>query len=265
MNEKLQYASMLELPVSSSTITVKPIKKKKVKKRKDLSPEVVKQELLDKINSETVESASETDENGLLPVADSLLEKEQEAIIEETSTATVSKKVKKPFKFSVIGVQLALVVLLIGVIALTNVLNANSGLNVFMKSLFSPAQTVSADLREFNSFVPVLAFDEELILSDDGILTVSGEGSVYSPCNGVISMVTSNEDGSFTVEIAHSENFSTRIEGLTYLYQAEGDTVYSNIPVGYMKDFETSFCFLGIDGAVITGYEVVDGTVIWAV
>ena len=37
MNEKLQYASMLELPVSSSSITVKPIKKKKAKKRKDLS------------------------------------------------------------------------------------------------------------------------------------------------------------------------------------------------------------------------------------
>ena len=265
MNEKLQYASMLELPISSSTITVKPIKKKKVKKRKDLSPEVVKQELLDKVNSETIEPVIEETESSLLQESEPVLEKEQESVIEETSTVTVSKKVKKPFKLSVISVQLALVVLLVGVIALTNMLNANSGLNVFMKSLFSPAQTVNADLREFNSFVPVLAFGEELTLSDDGILTVSGEGSVYSPCNGVISMVTRNEDGSFTVEIAHSENFSTRIEGLTHLYQAEGDAVYSNIPVGYMKDFETSFCFLGIDGAVITGYEVVDGTVIWAV
>ena len=265
MNEKLQYASMLELPVSSSSITVKPIKKKRVRRKKDLSPESVKQELLDKVNRDAESVSLEEVKENQIELSSNPQAQEGEIEENTTSLATVSKKEKKPFRLSVISVQLALVVLLVGIIAVTNVVNTNSGINVFMKSLFSPAQTVEADLREFNSFVPVLAFEEELTLSDSGILSVSGEGSVYSPCDGVVSMVKTNDDGSFTVEIAHSENFSTRIEGLTYLYSAEGDSVYSNIPVGYMKDFETSLCFLGVDGAVITGYEVVDGTVVWAV
>jgi hypothetical protein len=157
-----------------------------------------------------------------------------------------------------------LVVLLVGVIAVTNILNPNSGINVFMKSLF-PSEQVVVDNREFNEFEPVINLSREATILENGVLSVSGAGSIYSPCDGTITAVTKMEDGSYSLEIAHSENFSTLITGLTYAYMMEGEKVYYNIPVGYMEDFNTTLCFLGADGAIITGYEIVDGAVIWAV
>ena len=154
--------------------------------------------------------------------------------------------------------------LLVGVIAVTNILNPNSGINVFMKSLF-PSEQVVVDNREFNEFEPVINLSREATILENGVLSVSGAGSIYSPCDGTITAVTKMEDGSYSLEIAHSENFSTLITGLTYAYMREGEKVYHNIPVGYMEDFNTTLCFLGADGAIITGYEIVDGAVIWAV
>ena len=49
MNEKLQYASMLEIPVQSCNISYKPIKKK-TKKKKAVQDDV-KEKLLTKINN----------------------------------------------------------------------------------------------------------------------------------------------------------------------------------------------------------------------
>ena len=263
MNEKLQYASMLEIPTTTCNVTIKPIKKKRAKKQKDVSPETVKQELLEKVNasSEQAEEEMATEQTSLILPQEEEVQPSQELV----ESAVVTKKMKKPFKLSIIGVQLAIVTLLIGVIALTNLLNANSGINVFMKSLFSPSTQLTIDEREFNEFTPVISFSEEQTLLENGVITISGEGSVYSPCNGKVLSVVKLDDGSYTVEIAHSENFSTRIGGLTFVYMLEGEEVYANIPVGYMGEFGVEMCFLGADGAIITGYEVVDGAVIWAV
>ena len=53
MNEKLQYASMLDIPVNTCTITYKPVKKRRfLKKRKSVSDDA-KSALMNKINSET--------------------------------------------------------------------------------------------------------------------------------------------------------------------------------------------------------------------
>ena len=50
MNEKLQYASMLEIPVNSCNITSAPLKKRKVRRKKTRADEDVNKELLDKVN-----------------------------------------------------------------------------------------------------------------------------------------------------------------------------------------------------------------------
>ncbi len=262
MNEKLQYASMLEIPVTTCSVNFKPIKKKKTVK-KDLSPEAVKKELLDKVNEKTTEK-TKTEETATVKKAESKIEEKKE-VKKEEKTSTVSKKEKTPFKFSVIGIELAVVVLLIGVIALTNIFNPNSGINVFMKNLFSKEVEVSVDDREFNEFDPVIAMGSDITLSENGVLTVSGSGSVYSPCDGTVASVSKMEDGTYSMEIAHSENFSTLISGLTFAYMVEGESVYYNIPVGYIEEQGVTMCFLGADGAIITGYEVIDGAVIWAV
>ena len=52
MNEKLQYASMLEIPVSTCNISsVKPKRKRFIRKKK-VNDEQVKQQLLEKINGQ---------------------------------------------------------------------------------------------------------------------------------------------------------------------------------------------------------------------
>jgi hypothetical protein len=258
MNEKLQYASMLEIPVTTCSVNFKPIKKKRTVK-KDLSPEAVKKELLDKVNEKATEKPKK-EESVTIKKAESKIEEKK-----EEKTATVSKKEKTPFKFSVIGIELAVVVLLIGVIAVTNILNPNSGINVFMKSLFAKEIEVSVDNREFNEFDPVITMGSDITISENGVLTVGGSGSVYSPCDGTVASVSKMEDGTYSMEIAHSENFSTLISGLTFAYMVEGESVYYNIPVGYIEEQGVTMCFLGADGAIITGYEVIDGAVIWAV
>ena len=51
MNEKLQYAEMLEIPVNTCNITYKPPKKRKGR-AKNVDADKVKAELVDKINME---------------------------------------------------------------------------------------------------------------------------------------------------------------------------------------------------------------------
>ena len=52
MNEKLQYATMLEIPVNTCNVTFQPTKKRKTRRKKDVNPEAVKQQLMNKINAE---------------------------------------------------------------------------------------------------------------------------------------------------------------------------------------------------------------------
>ena len=63
MNEKLQYASMLEIPVSTCNVTYKPTKKRRFGRKKSAATEDVKKELLKKVNAisevESVPSAPE--------------------------------------------------------------------------------------------------------------------------------------------------------------------------------------------------------------
>lgn len=63
MNEKLQYASMLEIPVNTCKVTYKPVKKRRLRGRKPKACEEVKNELVKKVNAvsekENLSGASE--------------------------------------------------------------------------------------------------------------------------------------------------------------------------------------------------------------
>lgn len=258
MNEKLQYASMLEMPESSTTITYKPIRKRRTKKRKDLEPEAVKKELLDKLNSKTEHLEEPTAESN--PIYDA------SSVASLNSSEEPSEERRKSFKFSTVTFQLIIAVLLIGVIAITNIVNENSGINVFMKSLFAPQEKIVVDEREFSDFSPVFSFGEtENITLTDGVVTFSGKGSVYSPCEAVVESITQNGEGLYTLTLSHSANFSSKIEGLKFVYAGVGDKVFSTIPVGYVDNEKASLCFFNEEKALITGYEIIDNTVVWAV
>ena len=56
---------------------------------------------------------------------------------------------------------------------------------------------------------------------------------VYPAANGTVESVQQNTDGSYTVKIAHSDTFTGVFNGLDTVYYGEGDTVLSNVPLGY--------------------------------
>jgi hypothetical protein len=201
MNEKLQYASMLEIPVNTVNVTLKPSKKRR-RKSKALDDEKVKQELIEKVNSETVESLEQSsDYYSEEPSNETLGENFVEENFEQSETVTVKPmtKQKKKSRFSVIAVQFAAIGALVATIFLTSALNANSGINVFFRNVFSEDNTQTVDAREFSDFAPVINLNTEQYVLEDGVMTLNAVGSVYSPCNGTITDVTLDGNGRYTV------------------------------------------------------------------
>lgn len=265
MNEKLQYATMLEIPVSTCSVTYAPAKKKRAKKKKKVDHEQIKQELLTKINQESEEqNAKAYSDYTETPEQAS---EEREIAIEPTEELVDTPK-KSAFKFSVVGLQLCIVGVLVAVIFLTNAFYPESGINVFMQRVFGgePTDTQVLDERTYQEFAPVIALSNgSTAVLQDGKISVSGTGSVYAPCNGKITSIVKGEDGKFSVEVSHSENFKTVLTGLDYAYASQDDEVYFNIPVGYVKDGGVEMCFTDNTGAMITDYQLTDGSIIWAV
>ena len=278
MNEKLQYATMLEIPVNTANITYKPVKKRRMFKKKQRSPEAVKEELLSKVNAEieTVEQAlpaeSETE------ISAEITETFAETPADETATvagdseaqednqvyasASVRKKKRKPFfKFSVISAEIVAIAVLVGAIFLTNAVYSDSAINVFMRKVFS-VETAAVE-KTYKDFSPVMNFDGEMSL-DNGVISYSGSGAIYAPADGTVSSVVQEENGTYTMNIAHSAVFSSTLSGLSYAYLGEGDSVFGNIPVGYVKGGGFTMCFNAED-AVITDYTIEDNAVLWAV
>ncbi len=272
MNEKLQYASMLDIPISTSSVSA-ITKKKKVRKKKRINDELVKEKLLKKINQE----------QDLLDVLDaqtSLVAQEnntsvdfygenqievQESLEQNTSNVFVSskRKNKKPFKFTIVGFQLMIIGLLVATILLTNALYENSGINVFLRGVFG-SDVTQVDTREHVDFSPIISMgDNSGVIVSDGVITFAGEGSVYAPCDGIVKNIVETQTGRYDIEIEHSQNFKSIISGVERIYVSQGDTVYSNIPVGYLEPDGATICFTDSEGELLDGYQMVGNMVVW--
>ncbi len=309
MNEKLQYATMLEIPVSTCSITERSGEKKRRTHKKKVNHEQVKKQLMDKINDDVKvinhpvdsyvskaqilerlnsEERPLEDREDVLPNCEQeYLEQlnapeepvsEQEIFVqdgesevpvkEEKSVTVYSAERKKKFRprISVIGVQLMVIGFLVATIFLTNALYVDSGINVFLRNVFGVKEVTAVDAREFDEFAPVVAMgDNSGVTVADGVITYSGEGSVYAPCDGVVTGKIFDDAGKFTLEITHSTNFKTVLSGVDIAYVELDDKVYGNIPVGYLNADGATMCFTHGDGTVISNYQIVDGAVVWAV
>ena len=274
MNEKLQYASMLDMPVSTCSVSTLP-KKKKFRKKKRVNDELIKAELLEKVNSQqdlaemggSVQQTSLVAQNNGLEIArgeQGLLE--HEMILEQNTSnvfASSQKHKKSPFRITVVGVQLVIIGLLVATILLTNALYENSGINVFLRGVFGTESAV-VDTREYSEFSPVISMgDNKGIDISEGMITFAGEGSVYAPCDGIVSKITETQSGRYDIEIEHSQNFKSIISNVERVYVKEGDAVYKNIPVGYLEADGASICFTNSEGELLEGYQMVGNTVVW--
>ena len=307
MNEKLQYATMLEIPVNTCNITYKPQKRHRKKSKKQVLAEDVKTKLLNKVNKslendkkiptsantlleadnslqlegqanytnqllegqDNVENTGYIDEQLLKKDIEIGQQSESSVEIKEVSSVDRKKRSKKEKrqnkKSAFLGVQLAIIGALIGIIFLTNSFYPNSALNVVFNSIFgSPAEAVAE--KTYNEFSPVLSLgDSGEYLLTGGTVSCTTSGTIYPPCSGVISSVTKNNDGKFSMEIEHTSQFKSIISGLDYAYHEVGEKVFDNIPVGYVSGEEVSLCFVNGEGEVITNYQLDGNSVLWAV
>jgi len=265
MNEKLQYAEMLEIPVNTCNITYKPPKKRKTQ-RKTVDGDKVKAELMDKINSEQVELKTEDLESPEEITEERLSEPQVES---ENQSITVSIKQvekstgKKAPKFGIIGIQLSVIGILLATIFLTNALFVDSGINVFFRSVFG-TEVNATDEREYSDFAPVINLGNTPYALENGVITFAGAGSTYSPCDGTVISLSVGEDGKYAMEVAHSNNFKTLLSGLDLAYFKVGDMVKANIPVGYVLGENATICFYNGD-SVITDFTIDQNSVVWAV
>lgn len=263
MNEKLQYAEMLDIPITS-TVNVIPAKKR-VKRKKKVDIEEVKETLIEKVNSiepefEPInEPAKEKIEN--LDQGEVVCQTETEE--EQLSSVKVVKE-KKKSRFNVIGLQLCIIGVLVAGIFLTNAFVPNSGLNRIFADAFGSGEAQTVDERVYTDFAPEL-IESGVFTLEDGVISIGGKTSVYSPVNGKVVSVIKGDDGLYTIEVEHSKNFSTIFSGLDHAYRVAGEQALKNVPIGYSSSGNAKMTFYGTDNAKIVNYTIAENTVIWAV
>lgn len=245
MNEELDYAEMLEIPVETMSVEKKSKRKKfrLVRGEKDLKDEVVSS-----VN-ERLETRDPT-------YAESTR-------IERTEEPAPAKN--KTHSLLLWG-EFAVACILCAVIFFTNVFLPESAINTFVKSLF--AQTETADLRTYADFKlsPVVnEFTEaEITVSDTGVMSFTAKCSVYSPADGVVAAINGDKEKGYTVEIHHSEKFYTIMSGLDSVYYAAGEEVKKTIPLAYSDgEGEVRVMFYS-EGSLISGYSVGEDGISWS-
>ena len=266
MNEEIEYAEMLEIPVSTVNVIHKK-RRKKAQKTEQTDIPTLKDSVIAQVNTRV------EDEQVIIP-ADQLAESANsqgyvdfDSVPERIDTVrlfadeTERKNAYAENFFSevdeendegmyemkqetrgqkalrlTLGIEFAAVCALCGAIFLTNVFVPNSAVNTFFRAVTEPTVQQS-DAREYSDFTlsPVVSelSDAELSLSAAGVLSFTDECCVYPAVDGEVSEVTRNEDGTYTLKIGHSDSFSGVIAGLNQVYYAVGDEVKCNVPVGY--------------------------------
>lgn len=240
------YMKMIEVPVQSCDVVVKP----KRKKQKD-----VKEEVIQKINEDVnVKEYSSVRRKAFKP-RKTVVRKNKVKKIEPIETQTVSVKSSR---FDIVSVQVVAVFVLIVGIILTNIFLEDSGMNNLLRSVFG-TDTQSVSTLEFSEFQPLSPSKTGEVSLEGGVMSVNG-GSVYSPCDGVIERIDT-VDGKFNVTVRHSDSFSTLISGLELCYGAVGETVYSNIALGYSE--ETMLVSMFDGNSLLTEYTIAENEIVW--
>ncbi len=298
MNEEIEYAEMLEIPVSTVNVVKKPKKRKKtaVPTEEQALPQknALKESVIAQVNERldetpSPEPAPQTDENdgGRLdfdPIPDridtvrlySTDEKrrfgyENTLSPEETELENDEKEGGRYALNShytpksvrrVLGVEFALSCALCGAIFLTNVFMPSSAVNTFFRALSEPQASTQTDNRTYTDFElsPVVSenSDAELTLSPTGVLTFTDDCHVYPSASGKISEVSQSADGLYVVKIGYSDTFTGVISGLTSAYYGVGDEVKANVPVGYSNGEQEVQFTMYSSGELLNCFQLTD-------
>lgn len=242
--DNLEYAEMLEIPVS----TVNVVKKRGFFRRKAVQKEDLKDDVLASVNSR-----AEAEDVSV----------RADFIQTEDLTEPVATKTKTSDGTNTILIAEAVAAcLLAGGIFLTNALVDNTAINNLVAGFSQPTvQEINYTDLELSPVVSQLS-DAEVSQTAGGVITFTGQTAIYPVCDGTVSSVTES-DGLYTVEIAHTSTFSSVFTGLSNVYYAAGDEVKANIPFAY-SDGSNEVRVSMYDGdTVISGYTLDGAVPVW--
>ena len=242
MNEELDYAEMLEIPVE--TVTVKRKEHKRKGKETDLQEQLVEQ-----VNDR--------------------MEEPDPTFAESTQIVREAKPVEKHPKLArrIILGEFVMVCALCLAIFLTNIFLPESAINTFMRGLFQ-GNTATADTRVYTDFTlsPVVNeyTDAEIAVSETGVLSFTAECSVYAPCEGTVTSVSGDKATGYTLELKHSDNFSTIMSGLDSVYLSVGDKARTTLPLGHSDGEGEVRVMFYAGNALITNCTVNGAELAWS-
>ena len=238
MNEEMEYAEMLEIPVSTVNVVQK---KSKRKEKKGLQ-----ESLIFKINEKIEQDKRDFSlvENPAPELAIDMAQddapQEQRGgavtVLLEQNNAPVPKKDKmRAVGDKILKAEFVLTCALCGGIFLTNVFMPRSAINTFFRSLGNAEQKTVE--RRYDEFVLSSVVGEnsnaEITLSPTGVLTFTGAGFVYPVASGKVSAVEKTAGDTFEITVEYTSEFCGVFSGLSSAYYAVGDSVKENIPLGY--------------------------------
>ena len=262
MNEEIEYAEMLEIPVSTVNVVHKKPRARK-QKPAEVSPDL-KESVIAKVNDSLLENpVAETD--GALKLDESVgvderidtvrlysnsdrdalrrdlfetgeFAQNEGGMYETNYIPRPETKAEKRTRI-LLTAEFAAACALCGAIFLTNVFMPHSAINTFFRALGEPKQTETIDARTYADFTlsPIVSelSNAEITVSPTGIVSFMDECHVYPAADGKITDVTQNTDGKYTVKIAHSNSFTGVIGGLDSVYYQVGEEVKANLPLGF--------------------------------
>jgi len=254
MNQELDYAEMLEIPVS----TVNVVKKKSLNlfKRKPAKPAKPAEQTQDDLKGLVVESVNER--VGAYVYAEDLSDPPAEA------PATGKQRAKKDRGSIVVFSELAAVCVLALAIFLTNIFMPHSAINTFINSLANSNSPAAEPVYSEITLSPVVSSlsEAEITVSDSGVLSFTAEGAVYPVCAGKVAAVTRDGE-TYTVQIAHTSKFSSVITGLSQVYSAKDTAVAANVPFAY-SDGKNEVKISMYDGETLLNCYTLSGEVpVW--
>lgn len=260
MEQSLEYAQMLEIPVS----TVNVVKKKSLFSRRSKHADDLKDRVVESVNErldggvDNATTATVAGDNAF--VAD---EYNLNGYVQtEDLTAPVKTKKKMGVAGKIIIAETAAACLLAAGIFLTNVFVPNTAINTFMGGL-TAVKEKEASYNQFKltSVVSELS-DAAVAVTDDGVIHFTEKAAVYPVCDGEVASVTET-DNLYTVKIAHTSKFTSVITGLDTVYAKAGDAVKSNLPFAYSKgENEVRVCMY--DGDTLLNCYTLSGAVpVW--
>ncbi len=239
MNEEIEYAEMLEIPVSTVNVVRKRRRHKKSQPREE---ESLREALLADVNDRMSASPFDEEESERLDTVRLYsTEGDDETLtgydlpLNEGGMYELNEKSSRSMRLA-LGIEFAAACALCAGIFLTNIFLPNSAVNTFFRAMTTPAKETDRPYTDF-TLTPVVSelSDAKLELSPEGVLAFTDECCVYPAANGKVVALSQGEDGKTQMTLQYSDSFTGVVQGLDIVYYEVGDSVKANVPVGFSK------------------------------